>query len=160
MKKPVVFRKRYIPYETVDISGDELQYRDEELLITKWSTIRPRTDFSSGVSYTFLKDGFKVGRFYDVEGKFLYWYCDIIDVEYDKSKDTYTLVDLLVDIKILQGGIIKVLDADELAEAVEKKLISCEQACRALRKLDNVLKMIYEGNFPPEICRNEEYWIK
>jgi hypothetical protein len=26
-----------------------------------------------------------------------------------------------------------------------------------MRKLDRLLKIIYEGNFPPEVCRREEY---
>lgn len=158
MKKPTVFRRRYIPYEIVDISGDELLFRSEELLITRWSAIKPRADFARGISYTFLKGGFKIGRFYDSSGKFLYWYCDIIDVDYDAGKDMYTLVDLLVDIKVMPDGLVKVLDADELAEAMEEGLVTGEQASRALRKLDQVLKMIYSDAFPPDICRAEEYW--
>jgi len=160
MKKPIMIRKRYIPDEVVDISGDELLFRDEKLLITRWTAIRPRTDFSGGISYTFLDGGFKVGRFHDADGGFLFWYCDIIDVEYDAKTDKYTLVDLLVDVKIMPDGTVKVLDADELADAIEKGLVSNLQACSALRKLDEVLRMVYEGKFPPEICKREEYWIK
>lgn len=157
MKKPVVLRKRYIPYEVVDISSDELLFRNDELLVTRWKAIRPRADILGGVSFTFLKDGYKIGRFYDRNGKFIYWYCDIIDVEYDPENDIYTLVDLLVDIKLMPDGTVKVIDADELADALEKGLITKEQACRALRKLDGVLKIIYEGCFPPDICEKEEY---
>lgn len=158
MKKPIILRKRFIPSEIVDISGDTLLYRSDELIITRWKAIKPRSDFSSGVSYTFLKEGIKISRFYDEYGKFLYWYCDIIDVDYDESKDLYTMVDLLVDVKLLADGTLIILDADELAEALEKGLISAEQACRSLRKFDGLLKMIYERNFPPLECRDESYW--
>jgi uncharacterized protein len=153
MIKPVLLRKRYIPYEIVDISGDELLFRSDDLLVTKWKAIKPRADFEGGISYTFLNKGFKLSKFYDAEGEFLYWYCDIIDVLYDLEKDTYTFDDMLLDIKLMPDGKIKVLDADELADALETGLISDKQACRALRTLDNILKMIYEGTFPPEECR-------
>ncbi|HHW00576.1 MAG TPA: DUF402 domain-containing protein [Clostridiaceae bacterium] len=160
MKKPTILRKRFIPYEIVDISGDELLYRDDDLLITKWYSIKPRSDFSSGVSYTFLNEGYKVRRFYSAQGIFLYWYCDIIDVEYDKENDKYILTDLLVDIKLMPDGALRVLDTDELAQALEQGLITVQQGCCALKKLDKILKMIYDGQFPPDICKKEEYWIK
>lgn len=153
MKKPQILRKRFIPDETVDITGDELLFRSDELLITKWKPIKPRPDISCGVSYTLLKEGLKISKFFGVSNIFEYWYVDIIEVEYDFEKDTYTLVDLLVDVKLTKDGILKVLDADELAEAIEKGFVSLELACSSLRKLDRVLNMIYEGNFPPEVCR-------
>jgi hypothetical protein len=157
MKKPVLLRKRYIPSEIVDISSDELLYRDEELLVTRWTAIRPRNDIQGGISYTFLKEGFKLGRFYGIDGGFLYWYCDIIDVMHDRNTDTYTLDDLLVDIKLMPDGTIMVLDADELADALEQKLVTPDQVARALRKLDKVLKLVYSGKFPPEACSRFEY---
>lgn len=152
MNKTSILRKRFIPDEIIDISGDEILYRDEELLITRWKAIKPRHDISSGVSHAFLKEGFKISRFYDSNGDFLYWYCDIIDVDYNKETDTYMLVDLLVDLKQLPDGTLRVLDMDELAEALETGLISQEQACRALRKLDRLLQMVYRGEFPPQVC--------
>lgn len=158
MKKPYIFRKRFIPYETVDISSDELLFRGEDILITRWAAIKPRADFSKGVSYTFLRDGFKISRFYDDSGRFLYWYFDIIDVEYDINHDAYTLVDLLVDVKLMPDGMVKVLDTDELAEALQRGLVTVDQACSALRKLNCILQTIYSGDFPLEICRQEKYW--
>jgi predicted RNA-binding protein associated with RNAse of E/G family len=157
MKKPSVFRKRFIPSETVDISGDELVFRDDDLVITKWKVIRPRVDIDRGISFAFLKEGYKISKFYDPQGKFVYWYCDIIDVEYDEKSDTYTLIDLLVDVKIMPDGSVRVLDIDEIADALEGNIITKELAIEAMRKLDRLLKIIYEGNFPPEVCRREEY---
>jgi predicted RNA-binding protein associated with RNAse of E/G family len=157
MKKPFLFRKRYIPQETVNISNDELLFRSNELLVTRWIAIKPRSDFHGGISYTFLKEGFKLSRFYDEGGSFLYWYCDIIDVIYDEAEDTYILDDLLLDIKIMPDGLIKLLDADELAIALERGLITQEQACRALKTMDKVLKMVYQGSFPLVECNEFEY---
>lgn len=152
MKKPVILRRRYIPSEVVDISGDELLFRSDSLLVARWSAIKPRADLKGGISFTFLDRGYKLGRFYDGEDRFLYWYCDIIEVEYEGASDTFTINDLLVDIKIFPDGKVIILDADELGQALEEGLISKEQASKALRVLDDLLKLIYSGGFPPKEC--------
>lgn len=158
MKKPSIFRTRYIPFETVDISSDEMLFRDDEILITRWKAIKPRADISGGISYTFLKEGIKISRFYDADKKFAYWYCDIIDVKYDSTKDEFTFIDLLLDVKLMVDGTMQVLDADELAIALENGLITQEQACSSLKKMDSILRNVYEGSFPPAICLEEKYW--
>lgn len=150
--KPRILRTRFIPFETVDISKDELIYRDDKLLVTKWKAIKPRSDISGGTSCTFLDNGFKISRFLKPDGSFAYWYCDIIESKYDEETDTYELIDLLLDIKLYENGELKVLDADELAEALEKGLVTQEQACKALRILNELLTMIDTGTFPPEEC--------
>lgn len=157
MKKPKVLRRRYIPLELVDISDDEMLHRSDDLLVTRWSSIRPRMDISGGISFTFLNRGYKVGRFYDSNRNFLYWYCDIIETEYDRRTDTYTINDLLLDIKIYPDGRVVLLDADEMAQAMEEGLVSCEQASKALKTLDDLLRMIYGGNFPPPECAGWEF---
>ena len=157
MIKPVILRKRFIPNEIVDISGDELLFRSEKLLVTRWKAIKQRDDLYGGISFTYLKEGIKVSRFYNANGDFLYWYCDIIDVSYDGSIDRYTFEDLLVDIKLMPDGQIRVLDADELAEALDKGLITSGHVLRALRSLDKVLNMIYDGRFPPKECNEFDY---
>ena len=157
MKKPTVLRRRYIPYEVVDISDDELLYRSDDLLVTRWSSIKSRLDIHGGISFTFITKGYKVGRFYDSERNFLYWYCDVIETEYDPVTDTYTINDLLVDIKIYPDGRVILLDADELAQALEVGLVSSAQAVKALKTLNGLLKMIYDGDFPPPECNGWEY---
>lgn len=152
MKKPTVLRKRYIPFETVDISGDELISRSEDLLVTRWKPIRRRSDISGGMSYTFLKEGYKVSKFLGPSGEFKYWYCDIINVNYDEEADKYTLTDLLLDVKIMPDGSVIVLDVEEVAEAMEKGIITTEEACTSLRILAKVLELAYAGKFPPTLC--------
>ncbi|OPZ93411.1 MAG: hypothetical protein BWY74_01139 [Firmicutes bacterium ADurb.Bin419] len=152
MKKPTVLRKRYIPFETVDISGDELISRSDDLLITRWKPIKSRPDISGGMSYTFFKEGYKVSKFLGPSGEFKYWYCDIIDVDYDEEQDKYTLTDLLLDVKIMPDSSVIVMDADEVADALEKGIITTEEACRSFRILGKVLEMAYAGKFPPLIC--------
>lgn len=153
MKKPIILRKRYIPSEIIDISGDELLLRDDNLLVTRWKPIKERQDISGGMSFTFLKEGYKVSKFFGASGEFKYWYCDIINVLYEELQDRYTLVDLLVDVKIMPDGQVEVLDLDELAEALEKNIITKEETVKSLYTLNKILKMVYEGKFPPDLCQ-------
>lgn len=123
--------------------------------MTKWKAIKPRDDISGGISCAFIQEGYKISRFFDNNGKFMYWYCDIVDVDFDADSNTYMLTDLLVDVQIFENGDVKVLDTDELAEALEQGLIGTGQACKALRRLDKLLRMIYEGKFPPDIFTSD-----
>ncbi len=139
---PNIFRIRYIPAETVDISGDQLLYHDEEVLVTAWTPIHPRKDIHHGLSCVFLMEGVKVSRFMDVEGKTLYWYVDLVDISHDAQTDTYRLYDLLADVRIFPDGRVEVIDLDELADAMENDLITVAQGIKALRILNRLLEDI------------------
>jgi uncharacterized protein len=145
---PKILRIRYIPPETVDLSGDQLLYRDAAHLVTAWQPIRPRTDFDHGMSCVFLDEGTKVSRFMDAAGETLYWYVDLVDISHDADSDTFRLHDLLADVKILPDGRIEIADLDELADALEQKLISEGQAAMALRILHRLLSDINSGVQP------------
>ena len=63
MKPPILYRKRLIPDECILLKDDILLYRDEDILVTKWNTIRPKKDLHHGMSCYFLKKGIKVSKF-------------------------------------------------------------------------------------------------
>lgn len=141
-----ILRNRYIPLETIDLTADELLYRDENYLITRWTPIKPRKDIASGVSCVFLKKGWKISAFSDDSKKIVYWYCDIIDIEYDKETDTYLLNDLLADIKIMEDGKVQIIDLDELAIAFEEGLITKNQLISSLKKSNELLSLVYRND--------------
>ncbi len=145
-----IYRKRYIPNEIIDISGDKVESVNENLLITSWLPIHPRNDVAFGMSYTYLKKGWKISKFYDKDKNFLYWYCDIIDAQI--KDEEYILVDLLVDIKVYPDGRYEILDEEELDEALNQGLITKEQKEEALNKLNALLEIIKKGEFPPIEC--------
>lgn len=145
-----IYRKRYIPNEIIDISGDKVESVSEDLLVTSWLPIHPRNDVAFGMSYTYLKKGWKISKFYDKDKNFLYWYCDIIDAQI--KDEEYILVDLLVDIKVYPDGRYEILDEEELDEALNQGLITKEQKDEALNKLNALLETIKKGEFPPKEC--------
>lgn len=144
MKKLDLFRRRFIPDEIIHLKDDEILFFSKDMIITKWKTLNPRADFTDGYSCYFTDRGFKVSQFYN-NGAFQYTYCDIIETEFHEDKIIFN--DLLVDVVITAEGFVKVLDLGEISEALDKELITQEQAKKALTVADELLSIIYSSNF-------------
>jgi len=142
---PVLYRRRFIPDEIVNLKNDKIVYMSDEIIKTEWEVIKPRADFSHGISWHFLDKGFKVSKFFKATGELHYIYCDIIEHEYNASENAYIFNDLLVDVIVHNDGSVHVLDIGEIPEALDLNLINIKQAKDALTKLDALLKIIYEG---------------
>jgi len=142
-----LYRKRLLPQECLLLKDDVIEEVNDEVIITSWKTINPKTTFDHGCSCYFLNEGFKVSKFYRPDGSLLYWYCDIVNYDYDETDNALNVTDLLADVIIYPDGRYKVVDLDELAEAMEKGLISTELAQIALRSLNNLLSLIYRDKF-------------
>ena len=147
MADPKIYRKRIIPEECLLLGDDVILYQDEDKIVTKWNTLRPKKEFSRGYSCYFLKEGYKISKFIKSDGNLLYWYCDIIDYEYDESDNAYTFRDLLVDVIVYPDDFVKVDDMDELAEAMRSGAIGPDDVPKALESLNTLLKLIYDGKF-------------
>lgn len=147
MESLTLYRRRLIPRETVLLARDKILYHDGSLLVTSWKAIHPRKDLSHGMSCYYLKKGYKVSQFFDHTGRLMYWYCDIIETEWDETARTYIFTDLLADVVVRPDLSVRVLDLDELAQALEEELITSRQACAALRRLNDLLQVIDRGEF-------------
>ena len=109
-----IYRKRIIPDECILLKDDVILEANDEIIITKWKTLKPRRDFHHGYSCYFLKTGYKVSKFYREDDSLLYWYCDIVDYTYDEAQNSLIVTDLLADVVIYPDGYVKVLDIEEL----------------------------------------------
>ena len=147
MSRPVLYRRRFIPNEKVELKDDEILELTDERILTRWNTLKPRSDFVRGYSVYFLNEGVKVSRYINAGGSCVRLYCDIMECERDEASDAYIFNDLLIDIVVGPDGAVKVTDLDELAEALDMELITAEQAKRALVRADWLLRRIYEGRF-------------
>lgn len=147
MEKPLLYRKRYIPLEIKSLNDDEILLVTDDVIVTKWNTFKPKKEFSKGVSYTFLNEGYKISKFMKDNGETVYYYCDIINSEYQKEKNTWIFTDLLVDVKIYPSGFAEVVDVGEVAEALDSGLINEETVKELLFKLDKLLEIVYSGKW-------------
>lgn len=142
-----LFRKRLIPDECVSLKDDIIIHQDDSHIITSWKTFHPKAEFSHGISYYLINDGFKVSNFYKEDNSLAYIYCDIIDTAYDAGTDTYVFTDLLADVLVYPDGRVKVVDLDELSEANETGLLSLDDLHKALHITNALLTEVYAGRF-------------
>lgn len=147
MKPLQIYRKRLIPAECILLKDDVIVEQNDEVIITKWKTLNPKSSFSHGSSCYFLKEGIKLSKFYRSDNTLLYWYCDIVTYDYNAQENSYLVTDLLADVIIYPDGTVQVVDLDELAEALEKSLITQEEITLSLRQLNNLLSIIYRDKF-------------
>lgn len=144
---PILYRKRLIPEECVLLKDDVILSCNEDVIVTKWNALKPKKDLHHGYSCYFLKEGYKVSKFYQEDNSLLYWYCDIVDFEYQKEDNRLIVTDLLADVIIYPDGFVKVVDIDEMVICLNEQKISLEQLKHSLTQLDKLLQIIYNGEF-------------
>ena len=159
MSKLKLYRQRFIPQEKILLKDDIIVSHTEDILITSWKTLNPKTSFSHGASCYFLKEGIKVSKFYRADGTLLYYYCDIIETQYDADDNALTVIDLLADVIIYPDSTFHVMDLDELAQAQEQGLIDVSQMRSSLYKLNKLLTAIQGGHFNDFIAPLEQHGL-
>ena len=145
MDHPILYRKRFIPDECLELKDDIILECNDKLIITKWNTIHARCDLARGYSCYYIDRGYKISKFLRSDGSLLCWYCDIITCEYDSEKNSLLVIDLLADVKIYLDGRQRIVDLDELSEAFEKRLIDEALLKKSLLSLNKLLNDLYEG---------------
>lgn len=146
-----LFRKRHIPEECIQLKKDKILFLNDSCLVTSWNVLKPRSDFSSGISLFDFEKHWKITRVAKADGSLYHWYCDIMKMHISEDKEantaTYLMEDLLIDIVIESDGSVHVLDLDEAAEAFEKGLITGADLTLALNAADALLRIIRSGEF-------------
>ena len=147
MSELQLYRRRLIPAECILLKDDIIVKQTKDLIITSWKTLNPKIALSHGCSCYFLREGFKISKFYTQNNSLLYWYCDIVEYARNESAHTLTTTDLLADVIVYPDGRTKVVDLDELAQAFETGLLTAAQLSAALRQLNHLLTYIYKDKF-------------
>lgn len=147
MQELKLFRKRIIPDECILLKDDIILSNNEEFIITKWNALTQKKDLHHGYSCYFLKEGFKVSKFYREDHSLICWYCDIVDYDYQSNDNSLVVTDLLADVIVEPDGFVRVIDLDELAEVSENHSLSDELLRLALVRLNHLLTIIYSDGF-------------
>ena len=53
LQHPTLIRKRLIPLETLRLEKDVIIHQSDRLLVTRWTTIRPKKELHHGASCSF-----------------------------------------------------------------------------------------------------------
>lgn len=147
MSELTLYRRRLIPAEYIQLKDDIIKHQDDDIIVTSWKTLNPKTAFQYGASCYFLKSGYKVSKFYRADGSLYCYYCDIVQYDFSEDGRELTVTDLLADVIIMPDGTMKVVDLDELAEAFDKGLLDGAALSKTLLQLNNLLNLIYAGRF-------------
>ena len=147
MKNPILYRRRIIPEECILLKDDVIISCDEDRIVTTWQALHHKKDLHHGSSCYFIKEGFKVSKFCREDDTLLYWYCDIVDFNYNPTENAMIVTDLLADVIIYPDGFVKVVDLDELVTALESRSLSLDTLKSSLLRLDKLLNIIYSGGF-------------
>lgn len=155
MTVSALYRRRLIPEECVRLKDDIILLNAPGLLVTSWKALKPRPDLSHGFSCYYLNEGYKISRFYAADNTLLYHYCDIISASYDPDAASLIVTDLLADVIIYPDGFVKVVDLEEMADALEAGVLDIPLLRTALRSLNRLLQAVYAGRLP-ELSRPME----
>jgi len=98
MTYPTLYRKRMIPEECIHLKDDIIIQCTQDIIITKWNTLKPKKELHHGYSCYFLKEGLKVSQFLRADDSLLYWYCDIVEYFFQPKENALTSLDLLADV--------------------------------------------------------------
>lgn len=159
MNCPTLYRRRIIPDECILLKDDEILFCDNTTgkIVTRWTALHPKKDLHHGYSCYFLKEGYKVSKFYQKDNSLLYYYCDIIKPEYLEKENKLIITDLLADVIIYPDGFVKVVDLDEMVPALERGGILLQDLKKALLSLNDLLNQIYAGKLKELIADIERF---
>lgn len=147
MKTLSLYRKRLIPDECILLKDDIILKADDDHILTRWNTLKPKKILHHGDSCYYLNKGVKVSRFYTEDNFLICWYCDIVAYEWKDEKAALLSTDLLLDVLVYPDGSYKLVDMDELAQAHARKLIPDELMHTSLLTANRLLNEIYDGQF-------------
>ncbi len=156
MAQPKLYRKRFIPEETVYLKDDRIVYTEKDRLITAWRVLHPKAKFSHGISCYYMDKGWKISKFLNEKDELVYYYCDMIETTYREEENAYIFTDLLADVIISPDGAVEVVDLGEIADALEAGLITEREVKTVLRNLDAFLQVVYGGGLMEMIRFMEE----
>lgn len=147
MKTLSLYRRRLIPDECILLKDDIILKADDDHILTRWNTLKPKKILHHGDSCYYLHKGVKVSRFYTEDNFLICWYCDIVSYEWKDEKNTLLSTDLLLDVLVYPDGSYKLVDMDELAQAHARKLIPDSLLQTSLLTANSLLNDIYNNQF-------------
>ena len=158
---------RYVrlPDNVLDLNDDSV-YRSKGVIVGK-SQIRSansvvfdgKTVLAPGyliVYFELMRKWFSVGKIRDSSGKHTGYYCDIISPPRLLEDGGVEITDLFLDLWVAPDLRYKVLDEEELEDALEKGWITEQLYEKARIELEKLITSVRQGNFPSPLVKRLE----
>ena len=141
---------------------NELVYNSDEVVVTimratplpKPMVVNDRVVFEANapaVWFTFPGAHYDIGRFHTADGAFTGIYANILTPVEFISPTEWRTTDLFVDVWAGLDGIARVLDEDELEEAVTCGWLDRPRAEEARATAHDLVRQFDEGTWPPQV---------
>jgi predicted RNA-binding protein associated with RNAse of E/G family len=167
----MTFHLRYVrlPNNVLDLY-DDLVYRSE-LVVVGRSRIQSANSvvfdgkvvLASGyqiVYFDLMGEWFSVGRISDPDGRHTGHYCDIITPPRPLEDGGVEITDLFLDLWVAPSLRYKILDEEELNDALRKGWITEQLYERAQTELKRLVSLVRQGDFPPPLIKRLETQLK
>jgi predicted RNA-binding protein associated with RNAse of E/G family len=157
---------RYIrlPDRTMELN-DELVFRSGKVIVGRSQVSSENSVAFDGqtvlapsfriVYFELLGKWFTVDKVWNLQGKHTGYYCDIVMPPRLKG-DWLELTDLFLDLWVSPDLRYKVLDEDELEEALKNGWIRKELHDKAKYELQKLIRAVENRRFPPRMVKNLE----
>jgi predicted RNA-binding protein associated with RNAse of E/G family len=158
---------RYIrlPRQVLDLY-DELLYSSEKVIVGKSKITSAHSVIFDNevvlatgfqiVYFELMGKWFTIGKIRDLEGRHTGYYCDIVTPPKLLDDGGVELTDLFLDLWVSPDLKYKVLDEDELENALQKGWITGWLYERAEKEMKKLVGIVKRGNFPPSYVRRIE----
>jgi hypothetical protein len=159
MSKPKL-HIRYIrlPNQVLDIY-DDLIYKSGKVIVGQGQITSTHSIVFDGevvlaygfqiVYFDFIGKWFGVGKIRNLQGKHTGYYCDIVKPPKILADGGVELTDLFLDLWVSPDLRFKVLDEEELENALRKGWITKKLYDKAKKELEKLMDMVEKGKFPP-----------
>ena len=107
---------------------------------------------SSVVWFTFPGAWHDIGRFHRADGTFTGFYANVL-TPVEMEEGAWHTTDLFLDVWLPPDGPPRILDEDELDEAVGREMVEREVAERAREEARRLREAAEQGRWPPDVVR-------
>jgi len=146
----------------VNYFQQQLLYEDEKVIVTSQRVIPSSPIIENGITvlgenytaiwFVFTGKWYDIGKIYNLNNEWTGYYCDIIKPVI-RSKDTFEIVDLFLDLWVSPNGSYEIQDEDEFETAVQNGDITTDLAKKARNALTDLIDEVSSGKFPPEFVK-------
>lgn len=105
------------------------------------------------VWFTFPGLWHDIGRFHTMDGRFTGYYANVLTPVRFRGANAWDTTDLFLDVWLGADGMVILLDADELEDALRDGCIDADTATAARREAASVMAAASRGEWPPEVAR-------
>ncbi len=144
---------------------DELVFRSGKVIVGRSKVTSPNFVTFDGkkvlaptyeiVYFEIFDKWFSIGKIRNLRGEHTGYYCDIVTPP-KLSGDWIELTDLFLDLWVSPDLRYRILDEDELEEALKKGWINRQLYEKAKKELWKLIRMVEKGRFPPYLVKELE----